>query len=53
MTVEVSGTGELSRFYFKSDGMLDSVDYAEDVQQIASEEAMIKLQFQGDARMMP
>jgi hypothetical protein len=53
VTVEVSGTGLLSRFYFKADGSLDSIDYSDGLQQAVSNEADVKFQFRGDARMEP
>jgi hypothetical protein len=53
VTVEVSGTGQLSRFYFKPDGSLDSIDYPDGLQQAISSETVVKFQFRGDGRMEP
>jgi hypothetical protein len=53
VTVEISGTGALLRFFYRPDGVLDSIDYPDDLQQTQSDETQVKFQFGGDRRMLP
>lgn len=53
ITVEASGTGELSRYYLRPDGSIDSIDFPNDLQQIRSDEATVKFEFGSEPRMVP
>jgi hypothetical protein len=45
VNVEVNGSGEISRWYFKSDGSLDSIDYADGFRRVKSDLLTIRNSF--------
>ncbi len=45
MDVEVNGSGEISRWFFKSDGSLDSIDYADGFRRMKSDLPSIRNSF--------
>jgi hypothetical protein len=50
VTVQVNGTGALSRWYFRKTGELARVDWGDGLQQLASDESAVKNTFpKGDA----
>lgn len=53
VSIEVSGTGEISRYYFRPDGALSTIDFPDNLQQTRSDPVSVKLQSTGDARMAP
>jgi hypothetical protein len=53
VSIEVSGTGEVSRYYFRPDGALDSIDYPDYLLQTRSDLATVRFQSGGDQRMSP
>jgi hypothetical protein len=53
VSVEVSGTGEIGRWYFRPDGTLDSVDFPEGLEIVRADAGMVKTDFAADARMAP
>jgi hypothetical protein len=52
VNVEVNGSGEISRWYFKADGTLDSIDYADGFRRVRSDLLTIRNSFTA-ASMMP
>ncbi len=52
VTVEINGTGELSRWHIAPDGRVESVDFAGDIQRQESSQREIKLEFAGDPAML-
>jgi hypothetical protein len=53
VSVELAGSGSLSRWYFKADGALESVDYTQHIRQVRREQADISLDFARAPVMKP
>jgi hypothetical protein len=52
VTVEVNGTGEISRWYLQADGTVDSVDFPDGIQRLESNERSIRFEFAQDPAML-
>ena len=53
VSIENNGQGEISRWYFNSDGSLESVDYPENLRLTRTDASGIKFDFVRDPRMLP
>jgi hypothetical protein len=53
LTVEVNGSGQISRWYFGGDGELDRVELPGGVQGVPSNEERLKFDFGKDGQMAP
>jgi hypothetical protein len=53
VTVQVNGTGVISRWYFRKTGELESVEWAGGLKQIASDESSVKNNFPKESGMSP
>lgn len=53
LSVEVSGTGEVIRCYFREDSTLDQIDLPDNLQQTRSDLASVRFGAGADARMAP
>jgi hypothetical protein len=53
ISVEVNGSGRLSRWYFRENGELECIDFADGVQRLRSEGSSIQFTFHQDPLMMP
>jgi len=53
ISVELAGTGSMSRWYFKSDGTLESADFSQHIRQLRRDQADISLDFARTPIMKP
>ena len=53
VTVQVNGSGTTSRWYFRKTGELQSVDWPGGIQQIVSDQNVVKNNFPKDDVMAP
>ncbi len=53
LKVQVNGSGEISRWYFKGDGELEQIDFPDGVRRVRDTEAGVGEHFAGDTQMLP
>jgi hypothetical protein len=53
VSVEVSGSGQISRWYLQQDGQLDHIEFAGGVRRTKSTQTAVKFEFAHDATMKP
>lgn len=53
VTVQVNGSGELSRWYFRPDGSIDRIDFAAGLQMLPSDAQTVSFTFKHDESMKP